>query len=391
MRYVLGIDGGGSKIVCLAANEEGTLLGYGRGGAANTNYVLYQEAKDSAIQAISSALNDAGLRGGQIDALVLSAPIDPTTLNEVVKKCNIRNLVRAAEGETSRWAARFWIDEHIGVTVDAGTGSLSRGWTRDGRETGAGGFGATVGDEGSGVWISIKAIRAVLQAYDGRLEPTRLTEPVLNYFGLSHPHELPFLMMGGFISSEKVIENKEARERLRFTIDSGHILEETTQKLGKDDRQEAEATGGGLFFRKFKNAEPLARHEVASLCTVVGDVALEGDRIAIQILKDAGTELARLARAVIRRLGMQDDHFAIVPFGGVFRIGDPVLKPFHELCLKEAPRARIISPKFEPEVGAVILALNRIGVVIDDSILNTIERSSYNFPMCRRDGGLNNG
>ena len=391
MKYVLGLDGGGSKVVCLAANYKGELLGSGRGGPVNTNYVLYRECKDSATQAISMALSEAGLTAEQIDLMVLSAPIDPLTLEEVLQQSKIKHLVRAAEGETSLWAARFWIDMHIGVTVDAGTGSLSRGWTRDGKETGAGGFGAVVGDEGSGLWISVKAISAVLQAYDGRLEPTNLTQPILEHFGVSHVQDLPFLLMGGFISTAKVVETKQAQDRVRFTIDSGHILSQTSKIRREAKTQDTQASGGGLFFRQFQPAEPLTRHEVASLCPIVGKVARQGDKVALQILKTAGTELGRLAAAVINRLGMQDEEFAIVPFGGVFTTGEPILESFSEICLQVAPKAKITHSKFEPEVGAVLIALNKIGVEIDSSILSTLERSSQDYPMCLGYRGAHDG
>lgn len=382
MRYVLGLDGGGSKVMCIAANNRGEILGCGRGGPVNTNYILYQKVIDSATQAINSALDEAGLFGEQIDLMVLSAPIDPLTLDKVAQQCKIRHLIKAAEGETSLWAARFWIDAQIGVTVDAGTSSLSRGWTRDGKETGAGGFGATVGDEGSGLWISVKAISAVLQAYDGRLEETKLTQPILEHFGISQVQELPFLLMGGFISTAKVEETKEAQNRVRFSIDSGHILNQTPKIKWNGKIQEAEASWGGLFFHQFQSAEPLTRHELASLCPVVGKVARQADRVALQILKEAGTELGRLAVAVINRLGIQNDEFAIVPFGGVFKTGELILEPFREICLKLAPKATIAYSKFEPEVGEVLIALNEIGVGIDEPILSAIERSSQNFPMC---------
>jgi len=391
VKYVLGLDGGGSKVMCLAANDKGELLGSGRGGPVNTNYVLYRECKDSATQAINMALSEAGLTAEQIDLMVLSAPIDPLTLEEVLQQSKIKHLVRAAEGETSLWAARFWIDMHIGVTVDAGTGSLSRGWTRDGKETGAGGFGAVVGDEGSGLWISVKAISAVLQAYDGRLEPTNLTQPILEHFGVSHVQDLPFLLMGGFISTAKVVETKQAQDRVRFTIDSGHILSQTSKIRREAKTQDTQASGGGLFFRQFQPAEPLTRHEVASLCPIVGKVARQGDKVALQILKTAGTELGRLAAAVINRLGMQDEEFAIVPFGGVFITGEPILESFSEICLKVAPKAKITHSKFEPEVGAVLIALNKIGVEIDSSILSTLERSSQDYPMCLGYRGAHDG
>jgi len=391
VRYVLGLDGGGSKVMCLAANDRGELLGCGRGGPVNTNYTLYQEVRDTATQAINLALDEASLCGEQIDLMVLSAPIDPLTLDEVVQQCKIKHLIRAAEGETSLWAARFWVDAHIGVTVDAGTGSLSRGWTRDGKETGAGGFGATVGDEGSGLWISVKAISAVLQAHDGRLEETKLTQSILDHFGISHVQELPFLLMGGFISTAKIEETKEAQNRVRFSIDSGHILNQTPAIQGNGKIQNAKASGGGLFFRQFQSAEPLTRHEVASLCPVVREVAQQGDRVALQILKVAGTELGRLAAAVINRLGMQNEEFAIVPFGGVFKTGELILEPFREVCLRVAPKALIAYSKFEPEVGAVLIALNEIGVGIDEPILSVIERSSKNYPMCIGIRGAHDG
>lgn len=383
MKYVLGIDGGGSKVACLAANDKGELLGYGRGGAVNTNYVLFERAKHSMVDAINTALAEAGLHGEQVDCLVISAPINPATLDQVMEECGIRNLTRAAEGESSRWAARFWIDQRIGITVDAGTGSLSRGWTKDGRESGAGGFGATLGDEGSGVWIGMKAISAVLQAYDGRLEKTKLTEALLEHFGIPHVQDFPYLIWGGFITTAKMIETRNAQEQVRFIIDSGHILESASAEESQEPSRQESEPQGGLFFRQFQYDEPITRHEIASLCPVVVKVARAGDRVALKILEEAGVELGRLATAVIERLGMQDEAFAIVPFGGVFKAGEHILKPFREACLAVAPRSTIACPKFEPEVGAVLIALNEIGVPIDDAIIREIEQSSIKFPLCR--------
>jgi hypothetical protein len=54
--------------------------------------------------------------------------------------------------------------------------------SRDGREAGAGGWGATLGDEGSGYWISLQAMTAVLQAHDGRIQDTALSDAVLKHF-----------------------------------------------------------------------------------------------------------------------------------------------------------------------------------------------------------------
>jgi N-acetylglucosamine kinase-like BadF-type ATPase len=358
MPYVLGMDGGGSKVTCLAADERGRLLGYGRGGPVNTNYVPRPKAKESLQRAMDAALEQAGLQGEQIEALCISAPIAPDTVKEVTHELGVGQVLRAAEGETPRWAARYWIDGHIGITVDAGTGSMARGWTRDGREAGAGGWGATLGDEGSAHWISIQAMIAVLQAQDGRIDETALTNAVLEHFGMSDVLDMVFQVSRGLVRSANV-------GQVRVAPDSGAT------------RSRSEETAvGGLFFRKHAAAGPLARHEVATLAPVVARVAQQGDWKAIEILKQAGYELGRLGVAIVRRLAMEEDAFVVVPFGGVFRAGELVLGSFRETILATARRAEVVRPRFEPVVGAVLLALNEIGVAIDSQITEAIERSS---------------
>jgi N-acetylglucosamine kinase-like BadF-type ATPase len=362
MPYVLGVDGGGSKTVCLASDERGRLLGCGRGGPANTNYVPRREAQASLECAIGDALGAAGLQGNEIALLCISAPVEPGALAQVMSACGIRHVVRAAEGETPRWAARFLISERVGVTVDAGTGSLARGWAADGREASAGGWGATLGDEGSGYWIAMRAMSAVLQARDGRIGETLLTRVVLEHFGL--PDELDLV----------------------FHASQGLVREETVAGVGvaPDSGSEAPADGiaaeGRLHFRQGVPERALSRSEVAGLCPLVAQVARQRDPVAVGILHDAGIELGRLGVAVICRLGMEQEEFAVVPFGGVFRIGEPVLRSFRETILATAPDAAVVQPRFEPVVGAVLLALREMGMAIDAEVIAAIEQSAADFP-----------
>ena len=369
-RYVLGVDGGGSKIACLAADENGRLLGFGRGGPCNTNYVPRREAQAALQSAVGGALSEAGLHEGQVALLCISAPIEPVTLAEAAHACGIERVVRAAEGETPRWAARFWIKERVGVTVDAGTGSLARGWAADGREASAGGWGATLGDEGSGYWTAMRAMSAVLQARDGRLGETLLGRAVLEHFGLSDELDLIFRATQGLV-------REGADAGLGVAPDSG------AEVIAGGTRAD-----GGLHFRQGVPGRAMTRDEVASLCPVVAQVARQGDAVAAGILQDAGVELGRLGSAVIRRLGMEEDTFAVVPFGGVFQIGEPVIRSFRETLLAAAPRAVVVQPRFEPVVGAVLLALREIGVAIDEQVIAALERSSAGLPDV---DGLSNG
>ena len=374
MRHVLGIDGGGSRIACLVADEKGTILGYGRGGPVNTMYVTPQEAIESLKAAITASLQQAGLCGDDIETLCLSAPMDPEYVDQVLETCGIRHLVRAAEGETARWAASFWITGRIGVTVDAGTGSIARGRARDGRETGAGGWGAVFGDEGSGYWIGMMALISVLQAHDGRLAPTMLTGRVLEHLGASSVREIPL-----HVRLEPSAD-EPADGRARLVPDSGYVVGPGTSGEGEDD-----PSVGGVIFRQESRVEPLRRHQMAGLCLPVVKAARQGDWRAREILQQAGWELGRLATAIIERLNLADDDFVVVPFGGVFKAGDLILRTFRETIIATAPKASVIRPRFEPEVGAILLALREIGVTIDDKVIAALEESAAYFPACRAD------
>jgi N-acetylglucosamine kinase-like BadF-type ATPase len=367
MRYALGADGGGSKIDCLVADETGKLLGYGRGGPVNTNYVAREQAIESMLYAIQAALEGAGLRGRQIETLCLSAPMAPDAVTEVATAWGIGRVTRAAEGQTPRWAARFWTDLPIGVTVDAGTGSMARGWAGNGREAGAGGWGSTLGDEGSGHWISIKAMVAILQAHDGRIAETMLTTPVLEHFGMSDLLDMVFQVSQGLVKATGV--------------EAG-----VAPDSGSESTEAGDSPVEGVLIHERAPSGPLARHQVATLCPTVVRVAQAGDWKATEILEEAGRELGRLGAAIIRRLGMENDEFAVVPFGGVFRAEELVLGSFRATIRAAAPRARMVKPRFEPVVGAVLLALSEIGVVIDDLVISTVEQSATSFPACQAPG-----
>jgi N-acetylglucosamine kinase-like BadF-type ATPase len=221
-----------------------------------------------------------------------------------------------------------------------------------------------LGDEGSGYWISLQAMRAVLQAHDGRIASTHLTSAVLNHFGMSDVLDLVFQATQGMV---KPI----GQSQFGVAPDSG-----------SSDRR-GETPVGGLHFRKFSTQRTLSRDEIASLCPVVVRSAQQGDWRALEILSDAGKELGHLGRAVIKRLRMEADEFVVVPFGGVFRAGRLVLDPFEKTILSVAGRANVVVPRFEPVVGAVMLAMDDLEVDLTPGVLETLDRTSNDFPVCR--------
>ena len=69
-----------------------------------------------------------------------------------------------------------------GILQIAGTGSNCIGRAPDGGRESAGGWSSRLGDEGSGYWIGLHAVRRALKALD-REEPTRILEVVGGHLG----------------------------------------------------------------------------------------------------------------------------------------------------------------------------------------------------------------
>ncbi len=61
MRYYLGLDAGGTKTFCLAGDETGRVLGFGRAGTGNYEGFGVDPARGEITKAVNGALETAGL------------------------------------------------------------------------------------------------------------------------------------------------------------------------------------------------------------------------------------------------------------------------------------------------------------------------------------------
>jgi N-acetylglucosamine kinase-like BadF-type ATPase len=86
--------------------------------------------------------------------------------------------------------ARVPADESA-IALICGTGSFAWGRDAQGNTARAGGWGPALGDEGSGYWIGLIGLRAVLRAVDGRGPATSLTQSLAGLLEMSDWSELP--------------------------------------------------------------------------------------------------------------------------------------------------------------------------------------------------------
>jgi N-acetylglucosamine kinase-like BadF-type ATPase len=186
-----------------------------------------------------------------------------------------------------------------GVVVISGTGAIAYGVSHHGVAARAGGWGPTLGDEGSGYWIGRRALAAVMRDVDGRGPQTDLARLVLHHLSLSRPEEL--------------------------------VAEVYHQ--------------------------PQARRTIASLGTVVDGARADGDPVAIDIMGQAADELALAAASVISRLDMRGEQFPILLAGGMLRESVWLSTEVRRRMAEVAPRAIVGPLTHEPAIGAVRLAI----------------------------------
>jgi len=297
--FVLGIDAGGTKTVCLLADEKGTVIAHARGGGANLQSVGELEVEKVLHGVMDAVLANRDIRTAAICLGIagVDRPSDVETVRGIMRRIgsNTRTLVV----NDALVALEAGAGAGPGVVLVAGTGSMAYGRNAAEQAARAGGWGYLLGDEGGGFWIGRAALSAVVRQFDGRGPSTRLTELVLTHMGLTSPTEL--------------------------------IHE--------------------IYYRD------LHRHAIAGMAALVQGAAGAGDAVAGHILSRAGTELAAAAASVITRLGMRGDAFPLVLAGGIFRGIPSLVTDVGQRLSEAAPRASARLLEVEPAVGAVRLAL----------------------------------
>jgi N-acetylglucosamine kinase-like BadF-type ATPase len=259
MAIYVALDAGGTKTQCWVADET-QVLGRATGGTVKIMMVGESLASERLREVILKAAGTAGV-----------------DVKHVKRAC--MGLAGITSESTRTWADRalrgivggeldLCGDEEIaldaafhggpGLLVVAGTGSNIAGRCSNGAMVSAGGWGPVIGDEGSGTWIGLEAIRAGLRAHDRGVATCLLRE-----------------------------------------IEVHWDLEDMGELIAK--------------------ANERSRPDFAELAMVVARCADGGDALAMSVLDRAGAELAEqvsLAASKMRAAGCAKDDAKQVAFTG---------------------------------------------------------------------------
>ncbi|QAS53634.1 N-acetylglucosamine kinase [Halobacillus litoralis] len=205
MSYVIGVDGGGTKTTCLFLeadrNEmpEKPMVVTGEG--TNPHVIGFQEAGVRLEALIRKGMQQYSIAPSELTGVGLGlAGIgraeDETEMSRIVgtiflnlklsENCNLF----VGSDSLAAWRGSLLPNTYEGILVVAGTGSNAIGVNQSGKIHRCGGWGHLLGDEGSGYYLSLKALSSIAKAADGRGPETIITELVLQKLKLEDPRQL---------------------------------------------------------------------------------------------------------------------------------------------------------------------------------------------------------
>lgn len=293
MRYVIGVDSGGTKTQAVSYDADGNELNTCTTGFGN---VLMD--RDKAMKNLEDAI--AGAMGDLEEAPIAIYMGIAGVVEGGDKTAGLEEYFSLRHGcpvfvvNDSKLAASAILQGEDGILVISGTGSNCYGRNEE-KESFTGGWGHLLGDEGSGYHIAKEAVRGVLDEADRGKKPDLLSSMVLDYLG--------------------------------------------TDVRGVIDR----------FYAMNKG-------EVAALVPVVVEAWQKGSGKADFILKEAGRELGKLVDRNCKKLGFTS-HVAIGLTGSVIRRVAYVRENMEAFLKEKKIVYTIYNDEASPTKGAYYLAL----------------------------------
>ena len=327
MRYVIGVDQGGSGTRAVICDLEGHLLGTGIGPGACHAFTGMDTAMQATQSAVRRAFDQAGMLAGQAVAYVgghtgADWEDEYELLRAAVQQLGIAEQVVIVNDSIA--ALRGGTEQSYGAILVAGSGANCAVLAPDGCQFIYHYYHDN--DLQGGSALGRAALNAIYRAETGRPPQTSLREQVLSLFDLPDVDAL-----------------------MRASVE-------------------------GKF----------PENRVLDIAPLIFEEAQNGDEAAIKIVSHFGAGCAELLVNGINRLGMAELEVEIVLSGGIFKAESRLLrKILSRDTTKAVPRAKFVEARYEPVVGAALLALKQQGIGMDAKTKKNIDESARNLSLLR--------
>lgn len=309
----LGIDAGGSKTILAVCDETGRVRSTLRLPAVSLAACGGEEGMrrtlaDGVRRVLPTAAPDGVCFG--VPCYGESGPGD-AAIDRVAAACFAGAAAEVCNDSRVAWAGSFALAP--GINIVTGTGAIGYGVDPRGQAARCGGWSYHFSDEGSGYWLGLSLLELFCKQSDGRI-----------------PVRGPLYAL--------------VRERLALQKD-----------FDINDLAERDYLPH--------------RDRVAGLQRILLEAARQGDASAIARYREAGREIALIARGILAQLDFAGSA-AVSYSGGIFNVGALVMDSF-TASLADCG-CRIVRPQAPPWIGALMLALRTLGRDTPGALANLI-------------------
>ncbi len=296
MKYIIGVDGGATKTEAVAYSLEDQELGSGYSGFGNL-LLNFDEATKNIMNAIQQCINSLKEQKRQGECLGIYLGIAGIEVSDNIEK--VETLLKEefyckVQGfHDSQLAHAAILKGEDGIITLSGTGSVSYGLYK-GKMARTGGWGHILGDEGSGYAIALAAFK-----------------------------------------------------RMTLEEDSGWVRSELTQmimsKLNADQVND---------IKEFIYSA--SKGEIAAFASIVVELAKAAEINSVNILKQAGKELAIMTERLYKKLGI-NEFINIGVSGSILSKVDIVREEFRSCLERDLDSVNLIADDISATRGACYL------------------------------------
>lgn len=300
-KYLIGLDGGGTKTKCVITDFNLNPLYICQGGPSNFLIIGTQKVSETILSLILESIAYLKISPDDVASILIGTtgagrPNDAQKLKQ--------DFLQYAESK-GYYFKSFNVDSDARIALEgafsggpgslliAGTGSVIFGKDRNNQIHRVGGFGRLIGDEGSGSTLGRKGLNQIAKEFDGRGDKTVLTEILKRDFGIT---------------------------------DSSQLITEV-----------------------YRN-----NFDIASFAPKVIEAAQNGDRIAKKILEEESDELLLHVKSIFNMVGEETLKLCLI--GGTIATNNLYSAMFKKKIELHLPNVKIVSAENPPEIGAAFMA-----------------------------------
>lgn len=301
MKYLIGMDGGGTKTKCILTDFNLNPIFETTGGPSNFLVIGTEKVSQTVQDLVKQCLSFQKISSAEIYALVLGTTgggrrNDADILENQILADSQKNgigLSRIRVESDARIALEGAFTGEPGSILIAGTGSIMFGKDESGQIHRVGGFGRYIGDEGSGYRIGWKALNVAARFMDGRGVQTKISDLLLSEFSIS--------------------------------------------------------SGDELITEVYRN-----NFDIASVAPIVFNAAEKGDKTAQKILVEEADELILHIKAMKSKLKVKLLRLSLI--GSLLTTANYFSYLFNEKVVREFNDVQIKEAEHSPEFGAALMA-----------------------------------